>query len=115
MYRFTKELRVLTAHKDSTKCEGELPCTNMQEYNINFLVMYLKSSCLLSLSQVGDPKDAVRKGVRFLFRELCSFYPPAKLFGFVLDGLKSKNARQRTGEWSTVCYSLLSRPHPLTR
>jgi len=57
----------------------------------------------LSLSQVGDAKDAVRKGVRFLFRELCSFYPPAKLFGFVLDGLKSKNARQRTGEWSTVC------------
>ena len=50
------------------------------------------------LFQVGDSKDAVRKGVRSLFRELCSFYPPTKLFGFVLDGLKSKNARQRTGE-----------------
>ena len=40
----------------------------------------------------------MRKGVRALFRELCSFYPPGKLFTFVLDGLKSKNARQRTGE-----------------
>ena len=48
--------------------------------------------------QVGDAKEPVRKGVRALFRELCSFYPPGKLFTFVLDGLKSKNARQRTGE-----------------
>ena len=95
--------------------KGELLCTSMKEYNINFLVMYLKLVVSPPLSQVGDAKDAVRKGVRFLFRELCSFYPPAKLFGFVLDGLKSKNARQRTGEWSTVCYSLLPRPHPLTR
>ena len=77
--------------------------------------MYLKSSCLLTLCQVGDAKDAVSKGVHFLFQELCSFYLPAKLFGFVLDGLKSKNARQRTGEWSTLCYSLLPRLHPLMR
>ena len=49
-------------------------------------------------TQVGDAKEPVRKGVRALFRELCSFYPPGKLFTFVLDGLKSKNARQRTGE-----------------
>ena len=51
--------------------------------------------------QVGDAKEPVRKGVHALFRELCSFFPPAKLFGFLLDGLKSKNARQRTGERSS--------------
>ena len=40
----------------------------------------------------------MRKGVRALFREICSVYPPAKLFMVVMDGLKSKNARQRAGE-----------------
>ena len=47
--------------------------------------------------QVGDAKEPIRKGVRNLFREICSFFSPSKLFVFVLDGLKSKNARQRTG------------------
>ncbi len=68
--------------------------------------MYVCVSFLLSAQnvrktppypQVGDSKEPVRKGVRSLFRELCSFYPPAKLFAFLIDGLKSKNARQRTG------------------
>ncbi len=36
--------------------------------------------------------------MRALFREMCSFYAPAKLFVFVMDGLKSKNARQRAGK-----------------
>ncbi len=40
----------------------------------------------------------MRKGVRGLFRDVCSVFPPVKLFTFVLDGLKSKNARQRTGK-----------------
>ena len=35
--------------------------------------------------------------MRLLFRELCSFYPPNKLFNHIMDGLKSKNARLRTG------------------
>ena len=46
---------------------------------------------------MGDAKDPVRKGVRGLFRDICSMYPPVKMFTFVLEGLKSKNARQRTG------------------
>ena len=51
----------------------------------------------LAVVQVGDAKDPVRKEVRLLFRELCSFYPPNKLFNHIMDGLKSKNARLRTG------------------
>ena len=47
--------------------------------------------------QVGDAKDPVRKEVRLLFREMCSFFPPNKLFNHIMEGLKSKNARQRTG------------------
>ncbi|XP_026480505.1 protein mini spindles [Ctenocephalides felis] len=45
--------------------------------------------------KVGDPKEPIRIGVRALFRQLCHVYSPNKLFAFVLDGLKSKNARQR--------------------
>lgn len=60
----------------------------MNDYEAGAFLPYL-------VIKVGDPKDPVRKEVRALFRELCSFYPPGKIFGFVIDGLKSKNARQR--------------------
>ena len=48
--------------------------------------------------QSGDAKDAGRKEVRALFDQICCFYAPPKLFGYVADGLKSKNSRQRFGE-----------------
>ncbi|XP_012235678.1 protein mini spindles isoform X2 [Linepithema humile] len=46
--------------------------------------------------KIGDPKDAVRNGVRALFRQIALVYPVSKLFSYVMEGLKSKNARQRT-------------------
>ncbi|XP_014206626.1 protein mini spindles isoform X2 [Copidosoma floridanum] len=46
--------------------------------------------------KIGDPKDAVRNGVKALFKQIASVYPVSKLFSYVMDGLKSKNARQRT-------------------
>ena len=60
---------------------------------VSFSVIHVN----LAVVQVGDAKDPVRKEVRLLFRELCSFYPPNKLFNHIMDGLKSKNARLRTG------------------
>lgn len=48
------------------------------------------------LIKLGDPKDAVRNGVRSLFRQICLTYPYTKVFACIMDGLKSKNARQRT-------------------
>jgi len=47
--------------------------------------------------QVGDPKDAVRNSVRELFKQIGHVYSVSKLFSYIMDGLKSKNARQRTG------------------
>ncbi|XP_062564824.1 protein mini spindles isoform X3 [Armigeres subalbatus] len=47
------------------------------------------------LTKIGDPKDVVRNGVRTLLRQICLVYPFAKVFIFVMDALKSKNARQR--------------------
>ena len=35
--------------------------------------------------------------MRGLFDQLSCIYPPPKMYAFVADGSKSKNARQRTG------------------
>ncbi|GAB0097358.1 protein mini spindles [Sergentomyia squamirostris] len=48
------------------------------------------------LIKIGDPKDAVRNGVRSLLRQTCLIYPFTKLSTYIMEGLKSKNARQRS-------------------
>lgn len=48
------------------------------------------------LTKIGDPKDAVRNGVRQVLRQICLVYPFSKVFSYLMDALKSKNARQRT-------------------
>lgn len=48
------------------------------------------------LTKIGDPKDAVRNGVRQLLRQICLVYPFSKVFAYLMEALKSKNARQRT-------------------
>lgn len=48
------------------------------------------------LFQLGDPKDGVRNGVRSLLRQILLVYPYTKVFVYIMEGLKSKNARQRT-------------------
>ncbi|XP_037049831.1 protein mini spindles isoform X3 [Bradysia coprophila] len=57
-----------------------------------------EGSCFLPhlLIKIGDPKDAVRNGVRGIFRQICVVYPFTKVFSYIMEGLKSKNARQRT-------------------
>lgn len=45
--------------------------------------------------QIGDPKDAVRNSVKALFRQIAFVYPVSRLFTCIMEGLKSKNARQR--------------------
>ncbi|RVE53041.1 hypothetical protein evm_002339 [Chilo suppressalis] len=60
----------------------------MAEYEANCFIPYL-------VLKVGDPKDTVRNGVKALFRQICVVYSVTKLFGYLMEGLKSKNARQR--------------------
>ncbi|XP_053304724.1 cytoskeleton-associated protein 5 isoform X2 [Spea bombifrons] len=47
------------------------------------------------LLKVGEPKDVVRKDVRAILTKMCQVYPASKMFVFVMDGLKSKNSKQR--------------------
>ncbi|KAG0567085.1 hypothetical protein KC19_7G108600 [Ceratodon purpureus] len=49
--------------------------------------------CLVEKS--GHNIEKVREKVRELIRLLCSIYPAPKVFGFMTDGLKSKNNRTR--------------------
>lgn len=57
-----------------------------------------EGSCFIPhlLTKIGDPKDVVRNGVHSLLREICLVYPHTKIFSYLMDALKSKNARQRT-------------------
>ncbi|XP_063697103.1 protein mini spindles isoform X2 [Culicoides brevitarsis] len=57
-----------------------------------------EGSCFIPhlLTKIGDPKDVVRNGVHTLLREICLVYPHTKIFSYLMDALKSKNARQRT-------------------
>nr|XP_024218942.1 protein mini spindles [Halyomorpha halys] len=46
--------------------------------------------------KVGDPKDTVRNSVRAILKQISAVYPVSKQFFYVMEGLKSKNARQRS-------------------
>lgn len=46
--------------------------------------------------KVGDAKDNVRRDVRNIFKLICKVYPASKMFSYLLDGIKSKNSKQRT-------------------
>merc|ERR1719491_1183734 len=48
------------------------------------------------INKVGDPKDQVRNGIRTMFKRLRQVYPVSKLCPFIIDGISSKNAKQRT-------------------
>lgn len=62
----------------------------LAEYEAQCFIPYL-------VLKVGDPKDTVRNGVKSLLKQICIVYSASKLFGYLMEGLKSKNARQRTG------------------
>ncbi|XP_060518402.1 protein mini spindles isoform X2 [Cylas formicarius] len=56
-----------------------------------------EGSCFIPylVLKVGDPKDAVRNGVRSLLKQISGVFPLGRLSGYVMEGVKSKNARQR--------------------
>ena len=62
----------------------------------NFYFKLNNNISLFLPHQVGDPKDHVRKAIRQIFTDIGKVYPSSKLFQYILDGLKSKNSKQRT-------------------
>ncbi|XP_066439476.1 cytoskeleton-associated protein 5-A isoform X2 [Eleutherodactylus coqui] len=47
------------------------------------------------LLKVGESKDVVRKDVRAILNKMCQVYPASKMFNFIMEGIKSKNSKQR--------------------
>ncbi|XP_070200256.1 cytoskeleton-associated protein 5-like isoform X2 [Littorina saxatilis] len=62
---------------------------NLSDLDANSFIPYL-------VQKVGDSKDNVRRDVRSIFKLICKVYPASKFFVFLLDGIKSKNSKQRT-------------------
>lgn len=49
--------------------------------------------------QLGDPKDVVRNNVRSILKQIAFVFPISKIFQYIMDGIKSKNSRQRSGKF----------------
>lgn len=64
---------------------------------INYRMLELEASSFIPflIMKIGDPKDAVRKGVREIIKSISRIYPYGKMFSYIMQGLTSKNARQR--------------------
>lgn len=62
---------------------------HLSDYEANGFIPYF-------IGKLGDRQDAIRKGFRSIVKLISQCYPPAKLFNFLIQGLQSKNARQRT-------------------
>ncbi|XP_035673398.1 cytoskeleton-associated protein 5-like isoform X6 [Branchiostoma floridae] len=45
--------------------------------------------------KVGDSKDVIRRDVRAILKIITKVYPASKIFPFLMDGVRSKNAKQR--------------------
>ena len=62
---------------------------NMPDVEASAFIPYL-------VVKLGESEENVRNNVHAILRLMTTVYPPTKIFAFVIDGLKSKNARQRT-------------------
>ncbi|XP_050293470.1 protein mini spindles isoform X2 [Anthonomus grandis grandis] len=56
-----------------------------------------EGSCFIPylVLKIGDPKDSVRNGVRSLLKQIIGVFSVSRLSVYVMEGVKSKNARQR--------------------
>ncbi|XP_015926242.1 cytoskeleton-associated protein 5 [Parasteatoda tepidariorum] len=65
------------------------------EVNYHLLEPEAASFVPYLILKIGDSKDTVRKGVREIIKSITKIYPYSKLFSYIMQGLSSKNARQR--------------------
>ena len=61
---------------------------HLLDYEANAFIPYF-------IGKLGDPKDPIRKGFRQIIKQIAQVYAPVKIFNYLVQGLASKNARQR--------------------
>merc|ERR1719187_320244 len=62
---------------------------NLHEIEATSFIPYL-------VIKIGDPKDQIRASCKVILRLICKIYPASKLFTFLMVGISTKNAKQRT-------------------
>lgn len=62
---------------------------HMSDFEANGYIPYF-------IGKLGDRQDSIRKGFRQVIKSIAQCHPPVKVFNFLLQGLASKNSRQRT-------------------
>jgi len=62
---------------------------NLHEIEATSFIPYL-------VIKIGDPKDQIRASCKTILKLLCKLYPASKLFSFLMVGIGTKNAKQRT-------------------
>uniref|UniRef100_A0A1B6M0W7 TOG domain-containing protein n=1 Tax=Graphocephala atropunctata TaxID=36148 RepID=A0A1B6M0W7_9HEMI len=70
--------------------------TILTDNNYNMLETEAASFLPYLILKLGDPKDTVRNSVKALLKQIANIYSASKIFVYTMDGIKSKNARQRT-------------------
>ncbi|XP_063930783.1 protein mini spindles isoform X2 [Zophobas morio] len=65
----------------------------LTEMNYKMLESEASSFLPYLVMKIGDAKFC--NGVRSLFKEICFVYPVGRVFTYMMEGVKSKNARQR--------------------
>lgn len=65
--------------------------------NINYRLLEPEAASFVPylILKIGDSKDPVRKGVREILKIIGKIYATSKMFSYIMQGLSSKNARQR--------------------
>ncbi|XP_010222690.1 PREDICTED: cytoskeleton-associated protein 5-like [Tinamus guttatus] len=62
----------------------------LMENEASYLFPYL-------IMKMGTSKEAVLRLVHTALKKICLVYPASKVFGFLMEGVKSKNAKQQVG------------------
>ncbi|XP_010018318.1 PREDICTED: cytoskeleton-associated protein 5-like [Nestor notabilis] len=47
--------------------------------------------------KMGEPRQTVLRLVHAILKRMCLIYPPKKVFGFLVEGIKSSNTKQQEG------------------
>jgi cytoskeleton-associated protein 5 len=63
---------------------------SMHDLEIGCFVPYL-------IHKIGDPKEPVRNSAKKIIEKIPPMYNAAKLFNYLMEGLKAKNSRERAG------------------
>jgi len=72
--------------------------TILSEYDEGYSLHELEATSFIPylVIKIGDPKDQIRASCKAILKLVCKIYPASKLFTFLMVGISTKNAKQRT-------------------